>query len=196
VVNGTAAICTMLKDGRRQISGIERSGDTICGPMAAPETPIWLEALEPATVCELDFENNAAALRQDPGFLMAMFGVVHKRLEDASRHLTTLGRLDSTERLIHFLADNAIRSGNRQPVRLPMSREDIADYLGLNAETVSRIFSRVRKTGLFAFSSPTDYVVPNLEAIRRRLPVPLAKPVGNPMANIAGQETGDMEKAG
>jgi hypothetical protein len=39
-------------------------------------------------------------------------------------------------------------------------------------------------------------VVPNLEAIRRRLPVPLAKPVGNQMANIAGQETGDMEKAG
>lgn len=77
-----------------------------------------------------------------------------------------------------FLAQMAMRVGrgayNGGPVRLPMSREDIADYLGLNAETVSRIFSRVKKTGLVKFLSPTEYVIPDLNAIARRLPVPIA----------------------
>ncbi|MCV6596054.1 MAG: helix-turn-helix domain-containing protein [Mangrovicoccus sp.] len=68
-----------------------------------------------------------------------------------------------------FLAEMAARSGYGE-THLPMSREDIADYLGLNAETVSRIMTRLRKSGLVQFQSPTDYTIPDMGAITRRLP--------------------------
>ncbi|PIE08676.1 MAG: hypothetical protein CSA74_01175 [Rhodobacterales bacterium] len=190
VLSGTAAICISLRDGRRQISGIERPGATVCGPMAHEDSPAWLEALEPVEICEIDLSHDIEALQQDAGFMYTMFEVVHTRLEIATRHLTTLGRLDSTERVTLFLAELAELTPGHAPVHLPLSREDIADYLGLNAETVSRIFSRLKKSGLFKFLSPTEYVVPDPAAVARRLPVPVARKPHNPMAALHGGEAG------
>ncbi len=182
VISGTAAISTNLRDGRRQISGIERTGSTICGPMAHEDSPIWLEALEPCRICEIDFSADIGALQDDAGFMQAMFGIIHKRLETANRHLTTLGRLDSIERVTLFLAEMAEAEPGHGPVHLPMNREEIADYLGLNAETISRIFTKLRKAGLFKFLSPTEFVVADPQAVARRLPVPVAQPPHNPIA--------------
>lgn len=181
VVGGTAAVCTTLPDGRRQITGIEHVGNTICGPMAGDDSPTWIEALEPCTICEQDFSSQMKDLQHNAEFLSVMFMLLHKRLANANRHLTTLGRLDSTERVILFLAETARAWTGAGPVHLPMSRDEIADYLGLNAETVSRIFSRVRKSGLFKFISPTEFVVPDFAAIERRLPVAVRSPPTNPI---------------
>ncbi len=144
---------------------------------------VWLEALDDCQICELDFSGQMAGLQHDAAFLRAMFGVTHGHLEQTSRHVATLGRLDSTERVILFLAEMARRQ-NTAPesggcVALPMSREDIADYLGLNAETVSRIMSRLKKSGLVKFLSPTEYVVPDFAAIERRLPVHVPSSYGS-----------------
>lgn len=177
VVRGTAAICTLFSDGRRQIAGFEMTGDTICGQMATDETSSWLEALEDCLICELDFSRQAQTLQNDTSFLNVILQVTHDRLELASRHLSTLGRLDSTERVLLFLADMAIRKNSgleySRPIHLCMSREDIADYLGLNAETISRILSKLKKSNLVHFQSPTDYFIPDLAAVERRLPVPI-----------------------
>jgi len=175
IISGTAAISSNLRDGRRQISGIEYAGSTICGPMAHEDSPIWIEALEPTRICEVDLSDRMGALQKDPEFMQVLFGLIHKRLEATTRHLTTLGRLDSTERVMLFLAETAEATPGHGPVTLPMNREEIADYLGLNAETVSRIFSKLRKSGLFKFLSPTEFVVVNREAVARRLPVSIAR---------------------
>ncbi|MDU8929964.1 Crp/Fnr family transcriptional regulator [Alisedimentitalea sp. MJ-SS2] len=192
MVRGTAAVCTTFPDGRRQITGLERAGDTICGPMAATETPSWLEAMDDCIICELDFSHQAATLQRDPKFLDAMFRVVHRRLEAASRQLATLGRLDSTERVVLFLAEMALKANangpQTRPVRLPMSREDIADYLGLNAETVSRIMARLKKSGMFKFLSPTEYVLTDLDAVERRLPIPVPRPMRDVSIGGGGHE--------
>lgn len=175
VVAGTAAITTNLRDGRRQISGIERTGSTICGPMAHEDSTIWLEALEACEICETDFSDDMPVLQNDPAFMQALFAVIHERLEAANRHLTTLGRLDSTERVTLFLAEVAETAARPGPVHLPMSRDEIADYLGLNTETVSRIMSKLRKAGLFKFLNRNEFVVQNPEAVARRLPVRVAR---------------------
>lgn len=171
VVSGTVAITANLSDGRRQISGIERTGSTICGPMSHEDSTNWLEALEPTEICEVDFSEDMAVLQDDPAFLKALFAVIHERLETANRHLTTLGRLDSTERVTLFLAEMAATASKPGPVYLPMSRDEIADYLGLNAETVSRILSKLRRAGLFKFLNRNEFVVLDQEAVTRRLPV-------------------------
>ena len=166
--------------------------------MAHVDSPSWLEALEPTRICEIDLSDDIVTLQNDAAFMHAMFEVIHTRLETATRHLTTLGRLDSTERVTLFLAELAALTPGHEPVHLALSREDIADYLGLNAETVSRILSKIRKAGLFTFLSPTEYVVPDAAAVARRLPVTVARKPHHPMAAVRAQaaETGDRPIAG
>ncbi len=179
IIDGTAATCTAFEDGRRQIIGLEGPGDIVCAAMAGHGTQNWLAALSPCHVCELDLTPMGEDLRHDADFLAATFKVAHRRLTQAQAHISTLGRLDSRERVLLFLAEMAERA-NKGLVTLHMSREDIADYLGLNAETVSRILSRIKKSGLVKFLSPTEYVVPDMAAIARRLPVPIPTPESRP----------------
>ncbi len=174
VVEGTAASCTSFSDGRRQIVGLERSGDVICAQMAGSGSANWLEALSDCQVCELDLTPLADQLRGDSAFLAASFRIAHRRLARAQAHVSTLGRLDSRERVLLFLGEMAAQSENGV-VALPMSREDIADYLGLNTETVSRILGRIKRSGLVRFLTPTEYVVPDLDALAARLPVAIPK---------------------
>lgn len=180
VLSGTAATCTAFEDGRRQIISIETTGETLCGLMAGPGTQNWLEALSDVEICEIDLSARARELQKTPAFLAATFHVTHRRLERLQTHVTTLGRLDSVERVTLFLAEMAVRAGateTAQPlVTLPMSREDIADYLGLNAETVSRILTRLKKSKLVKFLSPSSYVIPDLARVARRLPVDIPDP--------------------
>ena len=172
VVRGVAASCTSFADGRRQILALERPGNVACGLMSVKDAPSWLEALADCEVCLLDMTPNARHLREDSSFLHKTFRIAHERLARAQSQMATLGRLDSRERVTLFLAEMASHSDGGA-VTLPMSREDIADYLGLNAETVSRILSQLRKAGLVVFLSHTEYVLPDMTAIQRRLPVPI-----------------------
>jgi len=168
VMDGWAASCTIFKDGRRQIIGLEGTGDVICASMSGGGAS-WLEALDTTRICELDFSRHGDELREDPGFIASVFRITHQRLARSEARLSVLGRLDSRERVMLFLAEMAMRNGGNA-ASLPMSREDIADYLGLNAETVSRIMTRLRKSGLVRFQSPTDYTIPDMAEITRRLP--------------------------
>lgn len=186
VKSGTAATCTTLEDGRRQIVGLELPGAVVCGAMAGEGSETWLEALSDCEICELDLTDQARKLRRDPDFLALTFHLIHGRLENSLRHMTTLGRLDSQERLTLFLAETACKGQKTvdggHHAYLTMSREDIADYLGLNTETVSRILSRIKKSGLVRFLSPTEFVVPDLEALARRVPVPVPGHTTTPSA--------------
>ncbi|PSL20716.1 Crp/Fnr family transcriptional regulator [Shimia abyssi] len=188
VTKGTAASCTTFADGRRQIVGIEYTGDVVCGLMSAPSTQHWLEALEECEVCQFDLTRRANALRHDPEFLAATFAIVHRRLTVSQDRISMLGRLDSQERVLLFLAELVQRHTALDPMApvtaLSMSREDIADYLGLNAETVSRVLTRIKKSGLVKFLNRTEYVMPDFEAVRRRVPVEIPMPHGACNARI------------
>ena len=74
---------------------------------------------------------------------MALKGLVR-----AQEHLLVVGRQNAVERIAAFLADMAERQGGLRQFELPMSRADIADYLGLTIETVSRVFSRLKQKGV------------------------------------------------
>lgn len=187
-MRGTAAICRAFEDGRRQIVGLESDGDMVCGLLPDVDAPLWLEALDDCTICELDFSAQASEMNNNAAFIAAIFAVTHQRLETLSRRVSALGRLDSRERVILFLAEMSRRNIHRFEhdayTALPMSREDIADYLGLNAETVSRIMSRVKKEGLVKFLSPTEYTVPDFAALEACLPIPVPEHVQNPLGRL------------
>ena len=174
VCSGLAAICAALPDGRRQIIYLATPGDPLV-PCDEPENSCWMEALAPTVLCELDLSAANGTLNENSVMLDALLELNRHRLAAATVRVIALGRTDGTERVAGFLADMTRRlgsfDGRRWRVQLPLSREDIADYLGLNAETVSRILSRVKRQGLAEFKSPTEFEVPDLERLASRSPV-------------------------
>ncbi len=175
VLDGLVALGILLPDGRRQIVCLSTPGDVVCPVSTQAVGDMWVEALTPSELEEIDLSAQHQNIGRDPGLTAALFSMVHQQVKCASAHLVTLGRLDGMERVCLFLADMAWRVGQDTPggrrVHLPLNREDIADYLGLNAETVSRIFSRVKKAKLAIFLSPTDYLVTDMTALERRAPI-------------------------
>lgn len=174
VLDGLVGLCLTLPDGRRQIVCLSVPGDVVCPVSRADGATVWIEALAPSSLCGLDLRSGSAIL-SDAALGAELFRMAHDQARSVSAHLVVLGRLDGMERVCLFLADMAWRTGCEtaagRRVRLPLSREDIADYLGLNTETVSRILGRVKKAGLATFLSPTEYLVPDLRALQERAPL-------------------------
>lgn len=168
VADGLIAVSTVLADGRRQILCLNAPGETIC-PVCS--TGCWVEALAPSRL-QVDPVSHDALGLQD------LFRLTHERLISANAHLLTLGRLDGAERVAAFIADMCERIGrpfgaSGAVLNLPMTRDDVADYLGLNAETVSRLFSKLKRNKVVLFSTPTEMIVPDLAALEARFPAPM-----------------------
>ena len=177
VLSGLAAICTTLPDGRRQIVCLCAPGDLVCPSFGVDNAEVWIEALTPSDLCELELIAGQAGswLGQDAAFGAELFRMAHNQVRSVSAHLVILGRLDAMERVCFFLSDMTWRIGHETPrgwlVRLPLSRGDMADYLGLNPETVSRILGRIKEAGLANFLSPTQVLVPDIQALQDHTPL-------------------------
>ena len=169
VIEGFVASSTELKDGRRQITSIHTAGDLICPVAAGEGTECWVEVLGPSVVCEIDLHGLTHGKQANTRLVSNLFRVAHTQLERSVANLVMLGRLDGLERIYLFIAEITGRLGRKTTggyrVHLPMSRDEIADYLGLNTETVSRLLGRVRKKRLVTFISPTEFIVHDLQFI-------------------------------
>lgn len=147
LTSGTLKLYKLLADGRRQIMGFMHPGDFL-GISVDDEHAFTAEAMEDAQLCWFprgrfdDFVESHSEMERELYLLAA------HELGAAQRQLVLLGRKTATERLASFLLSLSERAaaahGRAEIVRLPMSRSDIADYLGLTKETVSRVLSSFR----------------------------------------------------
>jgi CRP-like cAMP-binding protein len=100
--------------------------------------------------------------------LRSLLQLTRTRLERTLAHVVTLGRLDGRERLLSFLVDMARRVGRVEDgywsVSVPMTREDMADHLGLNADTVTRILGLLKREGLVLARSSHDFLIPESDS--------------------------------
>ncbi len=176
VRSGTVAAQAVMADGRRQLIAFHTPGDLVC-PLGVGAAGCWAEALSATVLWEVRLHGPAPREGEAARLWAALFEIAHVELARALTHVVMLGRLDGTERVSVFLADMVRRIGRQSGPRaawrlsLPMSREDMADYLGLNAETVSRILSRLKKAGIVRFQSPSECEVPDLALLERHAPV-------------------------
>lgn len=175
VTEGAIAVCTGLSDGRRQIVSLAMAGEIVCAMAAFEDAESWVEAMTHSKICEIDLHGTNVTPEAGGRFMAMAFRHTHRLMESLATRVVALGRLDGMERLCLFLADITRRRGvadkGGHRVSLPMSREDIADLLGLNAETVSRLLSKIKKMNLVIFLSPTEFVVPDIKALDRRVPL-------------------------
>ncbi len=158
VIDGMVMLESYLPDGRRQVIGFCTAGD-ILAPMAHCETLAYDVAVIARTrLCQLRLGDGLSGgwLRERQA--KALFDTACARLASAERHLLLLARLTAREKVASFLLEMAARIGrpssSGQRLELPMNREVIADYLGLNAETVSRQFSCLKRFGTIDLPRP------------------------------------------
>lgn len=152
VVSGAVRTFRILADGRRQISEFLLPGDTFgFEPLAVHRTsaealgPTKLVAMRRATL--LDNADTA------PEIASLLWRAAVCDLQRSQEHVLRLGHRSASERVASFLLDLARRLGDDAAMDLPMSRQDIADYLGLTIETVSRSFTQLQALNLIRVRS-------------------------------------------
>lgn len=137
---GCVRIHRLLADGRRQISAFHLR-EEIFGFEEDSKHHFFAEAISATATTLFRF---ATAM----DFSRELLPLALHGLARAQKHLLVLGRQNATERVAAFLVDMAERQGGFDRLELPMSRADIADYLGLSIETVSRTFTRLKEQGI------------------------------------------------
>jgi CRP/FNR family transcriptional regulator len=147
LTRGTLKLYKLLADGRRQVMGFLHPGDFL-GISVDDEHAFSAEALEDSQLCWFprnrfdDFIDDHSAMERE------LYRKAAHELAVAQQQLVLLGRKTATERIASFLLDLLDRdesAPNPRLVRLRMSRSDIADYLGLTKETVSRVISAMKR---------------------------------------------------
>jgi CRP/FNR family transcriptional regulator, nitrogen fixation regulation protein len=146
---GAVRTYKLLSDGRRQVGGFHLPGD-IFGLENGEVHRFTADAIIDTTVW-LARRTSVFGGLSDVGAAAATLKLVNKSLEHAENHLLLLGRQNSREKTAAFLLEMDRRLGRPALMILPMSRRDIADYIGLTLETVSRSLSMLRDEGVLSF---------------------------------------------
>ncbi|MBT5072958.1 MAG: cyclic nucleotide-binding domain-containing protein [Kordiimonadaceae bacterium] len=151
---GCVRISKMLPDGRRQIIGFLFAGDFF-GLSCADGYSYTAEAITDVDLCKMSRENILEKFNDIPALGQKIIDITQTELHAASEQMLLLGRKKAKEKLGTFLLsmnNKSLQSSNipEDQIFLPMSRSDIADYLGLTIETVSRQFTILVKDNVIS----------------------------------------------
>lgn len=150
LVEGMAKLTRLLPDGKQQVVGFRFPGDVI-GYTTRPDYPFDAELLTDARMCRLDRRRLDGFLRRFPLLERRMLDLCVQELAATQEQLVTVGRRSAEARVAAFLlslVESCRRRGRTDRVlEMPMTRADIADFLGLTLETVSRSLTAFRKRG-------------------------------------------------
>lgn len=162
ITAGTAKLFKLLPDGRRQITGFVGVGHFL-GLAASSTYAFSAEAIEPVRYCRFSRARLRALLDDFPLMEKRLLEVASNELVAAQEQMLLLGRKTARERLASFLMAQSRQGAACQQSRgrfaLPMTRGDIADYLGLTIETVSRTLTKLRAEGLIEIPSITEIII-------------------------------------
>ena len=155
VKSGAVRSSKLLSDGRRQI-GAFHLVDDIFGMTSDKHHRFTAEAIVDTTLWLIERQQLDIAAEAKGTLTKTLLSLTTKRLQHAENHMLLLGRKLSEERVAAFLLEMDKRLPHAAEIRLPMSRRDIADYLGLTLETVSRALSRLQRRGIVGFAGNTQ----------------------------------------
>jgi CRP/FNR family transcriptional regulator, anaerobic regulatory protein len=148
VSEGTIRLFRLLPDGRRQIIGFAIRGDFL-GTAMAEAHEYTAEAVDAIRVCRIPRPGFVQMLDEKPHLMKKLHQIASREIHDSQDQIVLLGRKNAEERVAAFLLsfrERLARVATRSvTVPLPMSRQDIADFLGLTIETVSRTISKLAR---------------------------------------------------
>ena len=169
ITSGSVRVYKLLPDGRRQITGFLFAGDFL-GLVSGARHGFSAEAIEPTTACRFRKTEYQALVRDCPALERALFERATHELAAAQNQLLLLGRKTAQERIASFLLDlpglDPARPLEDGHVHLPMTRAEMADYLGLTIETVSRVFTQFKTSGLIQLLPNNEVALPDPETLK------------------------------
>jgi CRP/FNR family transcriptional regulator len=157
VKSGSAKAYCMTSDGREQIVGFYLPGDLVgLESLGAENHECSAGALETTSVCELPTLHLLELCHQMPNLRHQLMLRLRKQVFNYQERLLLLGRKSAEQRIATFLISLSSQLKGRgysaREFNLSLSRQDIANYLGIAVETVSRLFSRLQEEGLIEVS--------------------------------------------
>jgi CRP/FNR family nitrogen fixation transcriptional regulator len=156
---GAVRICSLLADGRRTVSAFHFAGE-VFGFEFDGHHRFRAEAVDSLGL-------RTIAVPSRPAMASALLGIALERLKQMQEHLLVVGRQTAAERVAGFLLDIAARQNRYDLISLPMSHGDIADYLGLTPETVSRVFKHLRNSGVVSYTSSRRVTLDRIDGLRQ-----------------------------
>jgi len=153
VVLGAVRISKLLADGRRYIAEFCFSGDCF-GLDTASERGFSAEAVGDVVVMRYSRRATDRLISENAQLARCLCDMTLRDLAHAQTHMMLLGRMTASERVASFLLDMFDRRDATHALDLPMSRNDIADYLGLTIETVCRVMSAFKRDGTIGIPTP------------------------------------------
>jgi CRP/FNR family nitrogen fixation transcriptional regulator len=152
VIDGLVRCCNRFSDGRRFIGAFYATGE-IFGVERVATYQASAEAVRATAVVFYPARDAVAPGRAQDGLPGQVLGAMMRCMDQTRGHARLLGRCSAIERLASFLLECSEHATERRLVTLEMTRQDIADYLGLTVETVSRCFGQLKRDGLIEFVS-------------------------------------------
>jgi CRP-like cAMP-binding protein len=165
VISGAVRTYRMLDDGRRQIGAFYLPGD-IFGVEAGEVHLSSAEAISDAQVLVVKRSAVMARAEHEKDLTKQLWTSTVRELQRMQQHSLVLIK-SAEERVAGFLLEMAGRNPSVGAVELPMSRQDIADYLGLTIETVSRTFTQLVQSGTIALETSRRIQFRNRAALNR-----------------------------
>jgi CRP/FNR family transcriptional regulator, nitrogen fixation regulation protein len=165
VISGTVRTFKALNNGRRQIRAFYLPGD-IFGVETGPEHAFSAEAITDAKVLVIELTAVVVLAARDNDVAHQLWSLTSRELKHARNHVLLLIQ-SAQERVAGFLLEMADRVPAGDEIELPMPRQDIADYLGLTIETVSRMLTHLEKGAAIALPTSRRVVLCNRSALKR-----------------------------
>ena len=172
VVLGVASLSATFEDGRVQTVGLLLPSDFIGRPGRATVMHD-ITAVTEVTLCSFHRRDFERFMLKSPHICSRLLEMTHDELDAARNWMTVLGRKTAREKVATLLAtllhrshlpDELVAAGPKT-LFLPLSREAIADFVGLTVETVSRQFTALRKDGVIRLDGKRRVIVPDVERL-------------------------------
>jgi CRP/FNR family transcriptional regulator, nitrogen fixation regulation protein len=163
VVSGVVRTCKFLSDGRRQIDAFHVAGDIFGFEMG------WEHRLSAEAVCDctlIPYRRRGVESLQDEVLSQQLFSYAMQSFARAQEHSLLLGRRSAVEKVAAFLIEWAEHSPAGDTVSLAMTRQDIADYLGLTIETVSRTLSQLERDAIIELPTARQIRLKDMAALQ------------------------------
>lgn len=174
VVTGVVKLAKTLPDGRQQIVGLQFASDFLGRPRA-PHNAVFAEAASDVELCCFPKREFEVMMQAYPGIEHRLFEHTLDELDAARDWMLLLGRKSAAEKVASFLLMISRRMANAgcSPTQkmgfvqfeLPLTRADIADFLGLTIETVSRQMTRLKTAGVIRIANNRTITVPDIDAL-------------------------------
>jgi CRP/FNR family transcriptional regulator, anaerobic regulatory protein len=172
IISGVVKLTKMMSDGRQQIVGLQFAPDFLGRPFRI-DSGISADAATDVNVCSFPKSVIERMIKESPELEHRLLEQTLKELDEARDWMLTLGRKTSSEKVASFLYliathVNPDAESDSVSFQLPLTRSDIADFLGLTIETVSRQLTKLRKDRVILIVNNRHVEVPDLDALAER----------------------------